>query len=286
MKLTRRYAWLGALIGASVIAAALAVIMGSLSLDGDAGLPGAIARAHAAQPVLYLVDTLPLVLAVLGWLAGDREARLLAINGTLRKEIAERTDALQAAREEARRAGERAAAMAELDALTGVFSRRRLYEELQRTIRMAARYHRSIALLYLDVDGFRALNDKVGWHEGNKFLGLVAMTIMRGVRATDSVGRWGGDAVGRLAGDDFLIVLPETDRAGAMVVVERLLQMMRTTPMLVDEAQITASVSIGVSLYPAHADEANALVERAAAAMESARRAGGGRCVVFEPSPS
>lgn len=284
MNLTKRYAWLGALIGACLIAAAFALLVGSGSMSGDAGLLGNIAQAHAAQPLLFLVDTLPVILAGFGWLAGDREARLLAINETLRKEVAERTEALQAAREEARRAGERAAAMAELDALTGVFSRRRLYEELQRTIRMAARYHRAVALLYLDVDGFRALNEKVGWHEGNKFLGLVAMAIMRGVRATDSVGRWGGDAVGRLAGDDFLIVLPETDQAGAMVVVDRLLQMLRTTPMLVGDAQIIASVSIGVSIYPAHADEANALVERAAAAMESVRRQGGGRGEVFTPS--
>lgn len=283
MNLTKRYSWLGALLGVCLIAAAFALILGSGSVNAGAGLFGTIAEAHAAHPLLYLVDALPLILAGLGWLAGDREARLLALNEGLRREVANRTEALQAAREEARRAGERAEAMAELDALTGVFSRRRLYEELQRTIKMSARYKRSAALLYVDVDGFRALNEKLGRHEGSKFLGLIAMLIMRGVRATDSVGRWGGDTVGRLAGDDFVVLLPETDLAGATVVVERLLQMVRTTPLLVADTQITASVSIGVSIYPAHADEANALLEKAAAAMESARRAGGGRWVVFEP---
>jgi len=283
MNLTKRYSWLGALLGVCLIAAAFALILGSGSVSAGAGLFGTIAEAHAAHPLLYLVDALPLILAGLGWLAGDREARLLALNEGLRREVANRTEALQAAREEARRAGERAEAMAELDALTGVFSRRRLYEELQRTIKMSARYKRSAALLYVDVDGFRALNEKLGRHEGSKFLGLIAMLIMRGVRATDSVGRWGGDTVGRLAGDDFVVLLPETDLAGATVVVERLLQMVRTTPLLVADTQITASVSIGVSIYPAHADEANALLEKAAAAMESARRAGGGRWVVFEP---
>jgi diguanylate cyclase (GGDEF)-like protein len=284
MNVTKRYSWLGALLGVCLIAAAFALILGSGSVSAGAGLLGTIAEAHGAHPLLYLVDTLPLILAGLGWLAGDREARLLALNESLRREVSDRTEALQAAREEARRAGERAEAMAELDALTGVFSRRRLYEELQRTIKMSARYQRSAALLYVDVDGFRALNEKLGRHEGSKLLGLIAMLIMRGVRATDSVGRWGGDTVGRLAGDDFVVLLPETDLAGAKVVVERLLQMVRTTPLLVADTQITASVSIGVSIYPAHADEANALVERAAAALDVARREGGDRCAVFEPS--
>jgi len=284
MNLAKRYAWLGALIGACLIAAAFALIIGSGSVSAGTGIFETIAEAHADHPLLYLVDTLPLILGGLGWLAGDREARLLAVNEGLRREVADRTEALQAAREEARRAGERAEAMAELDALTGVFNRRRLYEELQRTIKLSARYKRSAALLYVDVDGFRALNEKLGRHQGSKFLGLVAMVIMRGVRATDSVGRWGGDTVGRLAGDDFVVLLPETDLAGAKVVVERLRQMLRTTPLLVGDTQVTASVSIGVSIYPAHADEANALLERAAAALDVARREGGGRCAVFEAS--
>ncbi|MFZ5658235.1 MAG: sensor domain-containing diguanylate cyclase [Pseudomonadota bacterium] len=126
------------------------------------------------------------------------------------------------------------------DGLTGIFNRRHLEQTLIRDFDRARRYGRALAFLLLDVDHFKHINDAHGHPAGDEVLRTVAQRVGDCLRSTDTLGRYGGE--------EFAVVLPETDLSGARVLGERLRQAVAREPVLLDQLPpIPVTVSIGIS---------------------------------------
>lgn len=272
MTRTQRHTLAGALLGAGFAVLALALVLG----PATGGILAALGRAHAAHPLLWLTDLAPLALAVAFRALGAREEGLRQEADDLRRRLGEMGESVRQARDAAQRAREHIAHMAGHDPLTGVRNRRRIADEVSRALKASRRYGRELAVLVVDVDRLRFVNETQGEGAGDKYLALVAASLERALRETDTVGRWGDD--------EFLVLLPETGAGGAAIVAERLLQLVCGSPVLLDDYQLKPSVSIGVALFPAHGDSPERLAECANTAMETARREGGARFSVFDPS--
>jgi diguanylate cyclase (GGDEF)-like protein len=160
------------------------------------------------------------------------------------------------------------------DDLTVARNRRALEADLPQIIREAATRGESVSLLFLDVDNLKALNSQFGHPTGSKVLTHVALEAMRIIRAQDRLYRYGGD--------EFCIVIPGTTTLGAAKMGERLLQKLMDTPVRVGECDVPVSTSIGIASYPAHADGAEHLLERADRALFQAKAEGKARVVLAE----
>jgi len=162
--------------------------------------------------------------------------------------------------------------LATIDPLTGVWNRRSLEEALQREKDRSERFYHPFSILMVDVDNLKILNDTYGHLWGDEVIKTVARTIQSSCRRIDMVGRYGGD--------EFVVILPETDQKGAVKVSEKILSSIKnkslTTP---DGAKIPLSVSIGIASYPLDAEDVEKLLSLADAAMYRAKLTGGGRAV-------
>jgi diguanylate cyclase (GGDEF)-like protein len=155
---------------------------------------------------------------------------------------------------------------AQHDALTGLPNRRLLAERLERALATAARYGRSVGLLFLDLDGFKTVNDAYGHDAGDEVLVEVARRLSASLR--------GSDTLARLSGDEFVVLITEMHRwDDARDIGEALLERV-AAPYLVKGREVRLTVSIGVSIYPDDASDATTLQQRADAAMYLAKDAG------------
>jgi diguanylate cyclase (GGDEF)-like protein/PAS domain S-box-containing protein len=156
--------------------------------------------------------------------------------------------------------------LAHHDALTGLPNRACLTDVLERTIAYARRRRLRFGVLFIDLDHFKPINDKHGHAVGDQLLKAVVERLSAGVRAEDTIARLGGD--------EFVIVLPDLREAAdarrvAGWVVEQLAK-----PFHVDGLELTISSSVGISLYPDHAQSAEDLIQRADTAMYRAKENG------------
>ena len=134
----------------------------------------------------------------------------------------------------------RLADMARRDLLTGLCNRRALYETLQAEYSQAARETRPLGLILVDLDHFKLINDQYGHPVGDQVLQLVAQTLEKNKRAYDCVGRWGGE--------EFLVILPNTDLVQAALVAERLRGIIAATRFPIEgKGVIELSASMGVT---------------------------------------
>ncbi len=160
-----------------------------------------------------------------------------------------------------------------VDALTGLPNRRALHEQLERTISAARRRSRRIALAYLDLDGFKPVNDLYGHDAGDALLVQVAERIGGELRA--------GDLVARLGGDEFCIMLSEVEGGVAVgQVLQRVLAAINQPVPIGEGRSATVSASIGVAMFPADGEEIPALLRTADRAMYLAKSRGK-NCVEF-----
>jgi len=155
------------------------------------------------------------------------------------------------------------------DNLTGLPNRTLLTDRLAQAISSAARAKRPCALLLMDMDGFKEVNDSLGHHCGDMLLRQVADRLRLALRAEDTVARLGGD--------EFAI-LPAgpCDEEAALRIADKVLAAF-ATPFLIEEQAIHASMSIGVAVYPTHGEDADLLMRRADVAMYTAKRMRSGR---------
>ncbi|AKJ64226.1 GGDEF domain-containing protein [Kiritimatiella glycovorans] len=109
---------------------------------------------------------------------------------------------------------ERVIALIARDTLTGILNRRGIEQVFSQQLAIGLRYRRPLAVLLLDLDGFKAVNDREGHPAGDEMLRAFADFLRRAVRGSDVCGRWGGD--------EFLVVLPETGSEGALNLLDRL----------------------------------------------------------------
>ncbi|GEM_PF-2526435 len=164
------------------------------------------------------------------------------------------------------------------DDLTGLPNRQRFHHLLRGAVSLAARSDRRMALLFLDLDGFKKVNDTLGHEIGDRLLAEVATRFSSVVRVSDHIGRQGDDvlqpAVSRLGGDEFTVLLTEIKEPGdAALVAERLLQTLEA-PVVLAGKEVFMGTSIGISVYPDDGDDAETLLRNADAAMYFAKGRG------------
>lgn len=164
------------------------------------------------------------------------------------------------------------------DALTGLTNRWLLGEYLRQAIAHAERAGRRIALLLLDLDGFKSVNDTFGHAVGDKLLVDVAGRLTAQVRASD--------VVARIGGDEFVILLREVEQLSDAVAVADKLVAALSLPRIVDGIAVQTGCSLGIAMYPVDAQEPDTLMRCADLAMYHAKAQGRGRSTVFTPGMS
>ena len=172
-----------------------------------------------------------------------------------------------------RRAQLRIEHLAHFDMVTGLPNRALLADRLAQETARARRGSLGFAVLLFDLDGFKSVNDTWGHAAGDRVLALVAERARKCVRASDTVGRLGGD--------EFLAILPETSLDGAIGVATKLREAL-AEPYALDNATARLSASIGIGLYPDHGLAPQQLQRAADAALYRAKREGRNRAVVAE----
>ncbi len=167
---------------------------------------------------------------------------------------------------------EQAERLATTDALTGLFNARYFDGRLESELQRAARYGHRVALLIVDSDALKRVNDQLGHAAGNDLLVELARTIRQHVRAVDLVARFGGD--------EFVVLQPETDLPAAVAIAERIRQAAYAVS---DAAGVERSVSVGVAAFPVHAKDPRSLFQAADDALYRAKRQGKNKVEVAQP---
>ncbi|MDY0190494.1 MAG: sensor domain-containing diguanylate cyclase [Desulfuromonas sp.] len=164
---------------------------------------------------------------------------------------------------------ERLFSMAHFDTLTGLPNRTLFFERVELGIDQAKRFKRNAALLYVDLDGFKAVNDTLGHSAGDAVLVAAGRRMTLCCRSVDTVGRLGGD--------EFAVFLAEVDGAsGASLVAEKILLALQE-PYNLSQGEALVSASIGISMFPEHGKDSDQLIKLADEAMYSSKRAGKNR---------
>ncbi len=159
------------------------------------------------------------------------------------------------------------------DPLTGLFNRRRFDEEVERHLSEAQRYDLHGALLFMDLDQFKDVNDSRGHHAGDELLSVLARLLRDRLRETD--------VVARLGGDEFAILLPHTDAGQAQDVAAGLLDAIRSHPFVVGGSPLRITASVGIAAFPDSAANSEDLLSRADIAMYRAKDEGRDRWCLF-----
>lgn len=155
---------------------------------------------------------------------------------------------------------------AAIDTLTGLYNRRYTMNELESQCKIARRNNRFFSLLVVDIDNFKRINDTHGHLAGDDYLKKFAFTISRALREQDICGRVGGE--------EFLLILPETDLEGAYKLAERIREQVEKTEIIHQGTAIKTTISAGVSQFGLHAGEGRELFKKADIALQHAKRSG------------
>lgn len=158
------------------------------------------------------------------------------------------------------------------DSLTGLANRTLLQDRLQLALQRASREQRPLALLYLDLDRFKQVNDAVGHQSGDLLLQQTAQRIVRAVRQTDTVARFGGD--------EFVILLEQIDQKSTVLKIAEKVRQALLPPFMLAGQQFHVYPSIGIALYPEHGQDSRQLLLRSDVAMYSAKHKGGNQVVL------
>jgi diguanylate cyclase (GGDEF)-like protein len=171
------------------------------------------------------------------------------------------------------------------DPLTGLFSHRYFETVVERELSKCQRIGKPLAILFLDIDHFKKVNDKYRHDIGNLILREIGSIISTMVRKTDLVTYPGLNAAGataaRYGGDEFEVMLSECPKAGALKVATRLLAVIKAKPFEFDRISVPVSVSIGVAGFPEDGSDTITVLRRADEAMYQAKRQGRGRVFAF-----
>jgi diguanylate cyclase (GGDEF)-like protein len=149
------------------------------------------------------------------------------------------------------------------DDLTNLHNYRYLMQYLEAEVKRCLRYKKMVSLLFIDVDGFKRVNDTYGHLVGSRALAEIGQVLRKILRETDVVGRYGGD--------EFVVVLPETPLNGAMVIAERVRKKIEDYEFVAQDRSIHLTISLGVANCPKHTLTAEGLIKKADAAMYRAK---------------
>ena len=156
-----------------------------------------------------------------------------------------------------------------IDPLTSLFNRGFFFAALEREIARSARSGRGFCLLMMDLDELKAINDRLGHFHGDRVLAAVGQVVSDGVRRIDTAARYGGD--------EFVVLLPETDPTGAFVLAEKIRIGVNDLDLNLPEEAVRPSLSVGVVSFPDDGQTADELMISADRAMYTSKRAGKNR---------
>jgi diguanylate cyclase (GGDEF)-like protein len=162
------------------------------------------------------------------------------------------------------------------DGLTGVFNRRELDARARQAVALAQRHDRPFSCLLIDLDHFKAINDTYGHAAGDAVLRQAAEWICDSSRISDTVGRYGGE--------EFVVLLPETDGEGAVMAADKLRARLAAEPVAIDGASIPIRASIGVAAWSDAMCDAADLYAAADRALYRAKKLGRDQTQLHEPS--
>jgi len=183
---------------------------------------------------------------------------------------------LEDAHMELRKAFMREQQLARTDGLTGIHNRRYLFELAEHEFSVAIRYDTPLSVLMFDIDGFKQINDKFGHAVGDQVLQSLAQVVCAQLRTVDMMGRYGGD--------EFIILLPQTDEKKAQTLGKRIHASVASIRMKTKKGPISLSISLGIAQTIHHAakpDSLEDLLLRADQALYAAKQAGRNRTVAF-----
>lgn len=162
-----------------------------------------------------------------------------------------------------------------LDPLTGIFNRRYFENQLSKELQRASRYEHHLAILFIDIDHFKKVNDEFGHQTGDQVLVELSQIMERSLRSVDVVTRYGGD--------EFIILLPETKKMSAHKTALRILNAIKNYDFFKDKLKIKElCVSIGVAAFPDDAGGTYELIKKADTSLYKAKQKGGAQVVVAE----
>ena len=235
----------------------------ALSTEGRA--PLAIALLAAGSAVLV---------AIVDAVGGALEAEAMAWVGLTAVALILLADIATAAARAQRHARDEALRASRFDALTGLYNRAFFFTTMDQEIRRSDRMGRGFTLLMLDLDDLKPVNDTFGHQWGDRLLKAVADTIRSTVRFTDAAARYGGD--------EFVVLLPETDAAGGFVVAEKLRRDIAALTLRAAQRNVRSSVSVGLVTYPEDGGTLEQLIAAADVAMYESKRTGKNRIVGYQ----
>jgi len=174
-------------------------------------------------------------------------------------------------------ANEKIAYMATHDPMTGLPNRMRIIDRLEQELNRSRRYDKSLAVLFIDLDGFKEINDTHGHQTGDSVLKEIARRLSAGIRATD--------AAGRLAGDEFLVIFTDDcTRENGLQLAENLRELL-SEKISFEEYVLNVTGSIGLAFFPEDGNSSEELVNAADEAMYRAKAAGKNKTAVHQTSP-
>jgi len=211
----------------------------------------AIDPAHPLQGTIWIYDDVTAEHITRATLEASRDA--------LERAVAERTAELEEAKA-------RAQHLADHDALTGLPNRRLLEDRLTQALALSQRNRKQTAVMFIDLDRFKPINDSLGHSVGDVLLKEVSQRLVGQLRV--------GDTICRIGGDEFVVVLPEVKRsADAAWVAQKVIEQV-SQPVKVDGSELAVSCSIGIAVFPDDGSDAETLIRNADAAMYHAKELG------------
>ncbi len=233
----------------------------------DFVLDGELSELAAYYPVQDRSRLVENGLCAEGWrtLGRNQERYLIFSAAPVRNGAGKIVAAIQTLEDITRRkqAEDRMEYLAHFDSLTGLPNRLLFFDRLRQGVAEAERHGHRLGLLFLDLDGFKEVNDTFGHDAGDWVLGEVARRLKNSVRACDTVGRMGGD--------EFTILLDRIANVAEALLVLARIQQAFSSPFVLQGQTFTVGVSIGVSLYPLHGRGVATLVKKADTAMYRAK---------------
>ena len=182
-----------------------------------------------------------------------------AARASLEKAVAERTAELEQAKA-------RAQHLADHDALTGLPNRRILEDRLTQALALSRRNRKQTAVMFIDLDRFKPINDSLGHAVGDVLLKEVSQRLVNQLRV--------GDTICRIGGDEFVVVLPEVKRSSDVAQVAQKVIEQVSQPAMIEERELAVSCSIGIAVFPEDGSDAETLIRNADAAMYHAKELG------------